>query len=87
VYAFRLFKRELSPRDRPRIVRLKHERALLHAGNPVLGRLGRARKSTRPFDPRQLGRNRMERGGQATGHLRYRLGTGVKRDLGTTVAK
>jgi hypothetical protein len=28
--------------------------ALLHAGNPVLGRFGRVQQSTRPFDPRQF---------------------------------
>jgi hypothetical protein len=43
----------------PLILRLKHEGALLHTGNPVFGKLGRVQKSTRPFDPRQFCRDRI----------------------------
>ena len=57
--ALRLFKRKLSAFDMRRIVRLKHEGALLHTGNPVLGKFGRVQKSTRPFDPCQLRRDRI----------------------------
>ena len=41
-----------------RIVRLK-DKGALHTGNPVLGKLGCVEKSTRPFDPRELWRNRI----------------------------